>query len=138
MTPILVLGAVAAYAFVIVLARRDRAERRAQAATARFAVDEHGVERDLADGRHEAVTWAEVERVEVVTLPKGPWAQRVRVVLHGGSDERGCIVPLDVAEDGGLLAALGRLPHFDHRALHEAITAMRTGTVAIWHRAPAQ
>ncbi|SRR5260221_10214891 len=122
----------AAFAVFVVAGRRMRDERTARAATVRFTVDESGVERELADGRRESVAWTDVRQVDVVTLPKGPWAERQRIVLHGADDESGCIVPLDVADQGGLLGALGRLPSFDHRVLHDALTAARTGTVVVW------
>jgi hypothetical protein len=124
----------AGFAVFVVAARRQREARAARAATVRFAVGEDGIERDLADGRHEEVTWTEVCQVDVVTLPRGPWAERVRIVVHGAGAERGCIVPLDVAESGGLLGALGRLPGFDHPALQAALAAARPGTVVVWQR----
>ncbi|MGI8662670.1 MAG: hypothetical protein ACR2LQ_05590 [Acidimicrobiales bacterium] len=124
-----------AFAVFVVAGRRQRDSRAARAATVRFNVDARGIERELADGRHEAVAWSEVRQVDVVTLPKGPWAERARIVLHGSSAERGCIVPLDVAESGGLLDALGRLPSFDHDALRLALAEARTGTAVVWERA---
>lgn len=126
----------AAFAVFVVAGRRQRGVRAARAATVRFAVDDVGIERDLADGRHEEVAWSEVCQVDVVTLPRGPWAERVRIVVHGTAAERGCIVPLDVAESGGLLGALGRLPAFDHPALQSALATPRTGTVVVWERSP--
>lgn len=124
----------AALAVFVVAGRRQRDARAAKAATVRFQVDDIGIERDLADGRHEEVAWAEARQVDVVTLPKGPWAERARIVVHGSEVERGCIVPLSVAEAGGLLGALGRLPGFDHAALQAALAAARPGTVVVWER----
>jgi hypothetical protein len=123
-----------AFALFVVASRRHREERAAKAATVRFVVDGTGIERDLADGRHEEVTWPEVRQVDVLTLPRGPWGERTRIVVHGEAETRGCIVPLEVAEAGGLLGALGRLPAFDHGALQRALAEGRTGTVVVWSK----
>jgi hypothetical protein len=121
------------FAFALAHARRTRAARQAAASTVKLEVDSWGVKRWLADGRYEEVSWGELREVRVVTLPKGPWDDRLRFVLDGGG-ERGCIVPLDVAEDSELLASLGALSGFDHRGLAEAIESTRTGNQVLWVR----
>jgi hypothetical protein len=113
--------------------RHARDARLAAAATVRLEVDDWGVKRWLADGRYEEVAWAELHEVRIITLPKGPWDDRVRLVLDGGG-ERGCIVPLEVAENSELLASLGGLSGFDHRRLAEVLEAARTGTQILWAR----
>ena len=128
-----VLVGAAFLGLTIAVGRRDRARRQAAAATVRLAVDDRGVERDLADGRHEEVAWAEIGEVRYVVLPKGPWDSRGRIILEG-DEERGCIVPLDVAEEHGLLAALGRLPGFDVARLAALLERERTGTSVVWTR----
>ena len=122
-------------AALVAVARHQRAERRAAAATVSFAVDDWGVRRSLADGRYEEVSWAELLEVRATTLPRGPWDDRLRFVLDGGG-ERGCIVPVEVAEQYGLLGELWRLPGFDHRRLAEALDEERTGQEVLWQRAP--
>jgi hypothetical protein len=114
-------------------ARAQRAARREAAATTKLEVDSWGVKRWLADGRYEEVSWEELLEVRIVTLPKGPWGDRVRFVLDGGG-ERGCIVRLETAEDSGLLASLGALPAFDHRRLAELLEHPRTGNAVLWAR----
>ncbi|MEO7556475.1 MAG: hypothetical protein ABIV94_07725 [Acidimicrobiales bacterium] len=134
MGALLLILMIGGFALFVAASRRGRALRAARAATVRFVVDARGIERDLADGRHEAVAWDEVRRVDVVTLPRGPWEGRLRIVVHGDGATTGCIVPIDVAEAGGLLGGLGKLPGFDHRALQAAIAAESTGTTTIWRR----
>jgi uncharacterized membrane protein len=119
------------FTFALAHARRTRAARRAAAATVKLEVDTWGVKRWLADGRYEEVSWDELREVRVITLPKGPWTDRMRFVLDGGG-ERGCIVPLEIAEDSDLLASLGALSGFDHRALAEALETTRTGNQVLW------
>src|SRR3954452_16142503 len=110
---------------LLVRARRERIVRRERARAVGVEVDGGGVKRWLADGRYEEVSWDELQEVRAVTLPKGPWDSRLRFVLDGGG-ERGCIVPIDAAEDSGLIASLGALKGFDHRALAEVLDAERT------------
>ena len=124
------------FAAIVAIARHQRAERRAAAATVSFIVDDWGVRRSLADGRYEEVSWDELLEVRVTTLPRGPWDERVRFILDGGG-ERGCIVSYDVADGGGLVPALAALPGFDHRRLAEVLDKPTTGTVVLWQRTPA-
>jgi hypothetical protein len=91
------------------------------------------VKRWLADGRYEEVSWDELREVRIITLPKGPWDDRIRFVLDGGG-ERGCIVPLEVAEESDLLTSLGALAGFDHRVLADALENARTGNQVVWAR----
>lgn len=121
------------FALALARIRRGREARQAAAATVKLEVDRWGVKRWLADGRYEEVSWDELREVRVVTLPKGPWDDRLRLVLDGGG-ERGCIVPLEVAEDSELLASLGALSGFDHRALSEALERTRPGNQVLWAR----
>jgi len=126
----------AGFAFLVAKGRRERDRRRAAAATVSLVVDDWGVRRTLADGRHEEVGWREVQEVRLTTLPKGPWDDRVRVILDGGG-ERGCIVPYDLAVDAGLVERAAALPGFDHRLLAELLERLRPGTEVLWTRAPA-
>ena len=112
---------------------RERDARRARAATVRIEVDGWGVKRWLADGRYEEVGWDELKEVRAITLPKGPWASRLRFVLDGGG-ERGCIIDVDSAEESGLLARLASLPGFDHRRMAEIIDDTKIGNEQLWAR----
>jgi hypothetical protein len=124
------------FAALLAVARHQRAERQAAAATVSFAVDDWGVRRRLADGRYEEVSWDELQEVRATTLPRGPWEERLRFILDGGG-ERGCIVAYEVADNGGLVPAIAALPGFDHRLLAEVLDKPRTGTVILWQRQPA-
>jgi hypothetical protein len=121
------------FAALLAVARHQRADRRAAAATVSFIVDDWGVRRSLADGRYEEVSWAELLEVRATTLPRGPWDERLRFILDGGG-ERGCIVAYDVAHEGGLVPAIGALPGFDHRRLAEVLDKPKTGTVVLWQK----
>jgi hypothetical protein len=127
------LLSVLVFAYALARMRRARETRQAAAATVNLEVDSWGVKRWLADGRYEEVSWAEMREVRVITLPKGPWDDRVRFVLDGGG-ERGCIIPFDVAEGTDLLASLSALPGFDHRGLAEALDTTRSGNQLVWCR----
>ena len=114
-------------------ARHERAARRVAAATMDLIIDDWGVKRWLADGRYEEVGWDELQEVRAITLPKGPWPNRLRFVLDGGG-ERGCIIDVDNAEESGLLERLAGLPGFDHRKMADVIDNIRTGTEQLWSR----
>jgi hypothetical protein len=130
---VLVLVFVLGMALLLRAGREDRRRRRAAAATVAFEVDAKGVRRELADGRREEVRWDEVGEVRAITLPKGPWGERVRIVLDGGG-ERGCIVPWDVAEDGGLPKEIHRLPGFELQRLFAAVEVGKPGNEVLWRR----
>jgi hypothetical protein len=130
---LVLLFSIVLFAVLIARARNQREARQSAAATTKLEVDDWGVKRWLADGRYEEVSWDELLEVRLITLPKGPWGDRVRFVLDGGG-ERGCIVRLEVAEESGLLATLGALPGFDHRRLAEVLARGRTGTDVLWAR----
>ncbi|HEY2811841.1 MAG TPA: hypothetical protein VGJ03_00110 [Acidimicrobiales bacterium] len=130
---LILLVFVVGFAFLLAVGRRERARRREAAETVTFVVNDWGVKRTLADGRREEVSWTEVNEVRLTTLPKGPWGDRVRVILDGGG-ERGCIVPYETAYDGGLVDRVTALPGFDHRTLAEVLDKPQTGTVVVWAR----
>jgi hypothetical protein len=130
---LIVLVFVLGMALLLRAGREDRKRRRAAAATVSFEADARGVRRELADGRREEVRWDEVGEVRVITLPRGPWGERVRIVLDGGG-ERGCIVPWDVAEDGGLPKEIHRLRGFDLQRLFAAVEGSKPGNEVLWRR----
>ncbi|HEV3225542.1 MAG TPA: hypothetical protein VGZ52_01860 [Acidimicrobiales bacterium] len=130
---LVVLVLLAVFAFALARSRRERESRRAAATTANLQADDWGLRRWLADGRYEEVAWDEMREVRAITLPRGPWDSRVRLVFDGGG-ERGCIVPIDAAEQFGVLTSLSRLPGFDHRALADVLQNERTGQEVLWSK----
>ena len=130
---LVVAAGVALFVFMLARARRERANRRAASATTNLEADDWGLRRWLADGRYEEVGWDELQEVRAITLPKGPWDSRVRLVFDGGG-ERGCIVAIDLAERYGVLGELWRLPGFDHRRLAGVLEIERTGQETLWRR----
>ena len=130
---LIVIVFVMGMALLLRAGREDRKRRRAAAATVAFEVDARGVRRELADGRREEVRWEEVGEVRVITLPRGPWGERVRIVLDGGG-ERGCIVPWDIAEEGGLANGLYHLRGFDLQRLFTAVEGGKPGNEVLWRR----
>ncbi len=133
---LLLLVFVMGFALLLAVGRRERARKRSAAETVSFVVDDWGVKRRLADGRKEEVGWKELLEVRATTLPRGPWSDRIRLILDGGG-ERGCIVSYEKAYEGGLVTALAALPGFDHRALADVLDKPKTGTVILWDKAGA-
>jgi hypothetical protein len=71
------------------------------------------------DGRVEAVEWADLQRVEIVTTDHGPYLPDVFWVLHGSRSD--CVVPQGASGDQQLRDRLQGFPGFRHE---EAIAAM--------------
>jgi hypothetical protein len=130
---VVLLGLVVVFGVLIATRRRAVEGRREAARTVDLKVDGWGVKRWLADGRYEEVSWAELQEVRAVTLPKGPWESRLRFVLDGGG-ERGCIVAGDLAESNGLVERLSALPGFDIPLLGTVLDGDRNGTRVLWRR----
>ena len=108
--------------FIIIgVLRNQRQQSEAMASTAELFVDGHGVSRQLADGRREAIDWHEVSEVDVFTTRVGPHKATGGALVLYGDHERGCIVPLDQVGTSGLVDQLRRLPGFDVNGLLAAM-----------------
>lgn len=126
---ILLLVAVAAVAVVVAVARNERRRRRLDTTTVELRADEVGVARTLGNGHTERVRWASLEEVEVLTVTPG----RTLLVLRGSAEE-GCLVPLTLAVEHGIVDRLHRLPRFDARALVQALEAEPPARTVCWRR----
>jgi hypothetical protein len=131
---IIVLLLIAPIAVFAAVMRNRGLQRQVRAATAELKVDEFGVRRELADGRQEEIDWVEVEEVSVLVTNRGPQAPSGGVIVLWGDDTRGCLVPIDRADESGLLEALPRLPGFDSRLLAEALAQEPVSQVVVWRR----
>jgi hypothetical protein len=137
MNPLLVLFVVIVVivpAVLIAVLRNEGRRSRERAGAARVVVDVFGVRRELADGRVESVDWSDVQIVEVVRASMGPHQASGGVVLIGGTDEHGALVPLDKVSTTGLLARLDALPGFDRRVFDTAVTARAPSRTTVWTR----
>jgi len=116
------IGLLLAFFLVIAVVRKESERRAELASTARLEVTSTGVERDLVDGRHEGVSWDEVQIVEVVLAAHGPHKASGGVLLLGGGAERGCLLPLDALGSSGVVTWLSQLPGFDMARLTQALS----------------
>lgn len=117
-------------AIVFAVARNRGRQREIRASTVDLRVDDFGVHRELADGRVEEVDWSEIREVSVVHTRRGPHRVAGGMVVLYGSATRGCIVPLDLVADSGVVEGLSRLPGFDVRRLADALD--RSGSHDVW------
>lgn len=85
------------------------------------------------DGKVERVSWADLQKVEVVTTSDGPFAPDVFWVLHG--TDGGCAVPQGATGDSQLLERLQALPGFDHGTFIEAMSSTSDKRFLCWQRA---
>ena len=139
MTQVIVLSvAILLIAGGVMARRAELARRRALACTVELIVDVEGVERHLADGRVERARWVELDSVEVVCTPvataDGAKAFLVLAESVADGDERGCLVPLGVGHEAGVLAALGSIPGFRIERFNEAVGLRPPRRTVIWER----
>jgi hypothetical protein len=97
-------------------------------------IDDHGIRRQLADGKVEQVAWDDLQEVVVLTTADGPFAEDVFFVL-AGRDGTGCVVPQGAPESGELLERLQRLPGFDNEAFIRAMSSTEDARFVCWRRA---
>src|SRR3954447_2120103 len=116
---------------IIAVNRNNRRRAREFAATVEISVDQIGAHRVLADGRREDVTWEEVNEVDVFTTRKGPHKDAGGAVVLYGSDDRGCVIPIDVVESSGLLLHITRLPGLKLGVIIEALTAEQRNEASV-------
>lgn len=114
---------------------RNQSKRSAlRSETVELRVDEFGIQREMADGRREAVEWNDLTEVEVLTAATGPYKANGGVVILAGDAERGCLVPLDRVGPSGLVDQLARLPGFDVNLLAEALQRKPPARTVCWRR----
>lgn len=122
-------------AAALVLAPRFRAKQAAQPKDL-LAIDDTGVRRFLADGRSEALAWAELREVSIVTTADGPYAEDVFVVLRGAG-EGGVMVGQGLAIEHKLLEELQRrLPDLDNEAIIRAMGSTQEARFVVWPPQP--
>lgn len=98
-----------------------------------------GVRRFDHNGLHEAVSWADLSEVSVVTSHEAADDENVYLVMQGRSDN-GVIVPHTLAVESGLFRDLEtRLRGFNLTAFVHAMTTGKDGVFVLWRapRAPA-
>jgi hypothetical protein len=96
-------------------------------------IDDHGVRRELADGKVEQVAWDDLREVAVLTTGDGPFAEDVFFVL-AGQGGTGCVIPQSTPESSQLLEQLQRLPGFDNEAFIRAMGSTTDATFVCWRR----
>ncbi len=132
---VLVLGCSFAAAFVVVRpllpsARRD-AEREA------LDVTPWGISRSNDAGTQEAIAWADLTEVAVVTTVDAlDDAEDVHLVLRGQHGS-GVVIPHTLAVESGVITELQlRLSEFDNQAFLDAMMSAVNNVFVLW-RAPA-
>jgi hypothetical protein len=94
-----------------------------------------GVRRVNDDGLHEAVSWADLTEVAVVTTVQSLDDEDVHIVLRG-HDQNGVVIPHTLAVESGILTQLEmRLNEFDSQAFLDAIMSAADSVFVLW-RAP--
>jgi hypothetical protein len=94
-------------------------------------VDDRGVRRL---DRDEAIAWADIERIEVLTTDEGPWQEDFFWLLESAED-KGVTIGGDEAEACKLLAVLQqRYLDLDNEAVIRAVRSTQDARFLIWRR----
>ncbi|MDB5806692.1 MAG: hypothetical protein JWN73_4014 [Betaproteobacteria bacterium] len=108
--------------------RKRREKRMAQSLT----IDDWGVRRTLGTGKEEALAWAELTEVMILTTADGPFAEDVFFMLRGAGDT-GVLVGQELAMQHKLLDALqARLPDLDNEAIIRAMGSTEEARFVVW------
>lgn len=100
---------------------------------AEIIVDDAGVRRELADGSRESISWDDLQRVGIRTIPDGPWEEDIFFLLEG-TNGTGCAVPSGHPSADALMSKLQVLPGFDNELFVEAMTTTDDGLFICWQR----
>lgn len=84
------------------------------------------------DGRTERVAWGDLQRVEILTTPDGPFAPDAFWVLSG--TDSGCVIPWGATGGDELLERLQRLPRFDNMAVISAAPKSEDAMTLCWQK----
>ena len=134
------IGALPAWAWIVltlvtigmrILARLD-------AYTDELAIGEAGITRTHGSKMRkqltEAVSWQELEKVEVLARETGPDMSEPLFLLHG-QGENGVAVPGELAQEHALVARLReRLPGLREDRLAQALAASESGAFTVWEK----
>jgi hypothetical protein len=131
---IALLLATVVVAVLIGVARNQRRRRELDVATVELSADEDGVTRVLGDGRVEHVRWSSLREVEVLTVDRGPHGEHGAVLVLSGSGDEGCLAPVPLAVEEGIVDRLHRLPGFDGTRLVRALQAAPPARTTCWTR----
>jgi hypothetical protein len=85
------------------------------------------------DGRTERVAWDDLQRVEILNTPDGPFLPDVFWVLNG--TDSGCVIPWGATGERDLLERLQRLPRFDSEAVVKSAARTDDAVTLCWERA---
>ncbi|HEY4371129.1 MAG TPA: hypothetical protein VGN52_04360 [Burkholderiales bacterium] len=101
-----------------------------------LAIDDTGIRRILGDGRGEALAWADLSEVMILTTADGPFAEDVFFVLRGAG-EAGVMVGQGLAVEHHLLEELQRrLPDLDNEAVIRAMGSTQEARFVVWPPQP--
>jgi hypothetical protein len=84
------------------------------------------------DGRTECVAWDDLQRVEILNTPDGPFLPDVFWILNG--TDSGCVIPWGATGERDLLERLGRLPRFDSDAVINAASRTDDAVTLCWEK----
>jgi hypothetical protein len=94
-------------------------------------IDDWGVQRL---DPNEAIAWADIERIEIVTTDEGPWREDFWWLLEN-AEEKGLTIGGDEAEAANLLAVIQqRYLDLDNEEVIRAVRSTQNARFLIWRR----
>ena len=95
-------------------------------------IDDWGVRR--LDASNEAIAWADIVQVAIVTTDEGPWSEDLFFLLEG-AEGTGVAIAGALAQECGLIAALQqRLPGLDNDAIIRSAASAGNARFLVWRR----
>lgn len=88
----------------------------------------------LGKKKEERVSWQDLTKVEILTTDAGPYSEDLFFILHG-CDDKGVVVPHDLAVKHGLVATLQeRLAGLDNKAIIDASLSIEVRRFLVWQK----
>lgn len=96
--------------------------------------DDERVVHHRRDGKLEAIEWAELDEVGILTTDEGPFADDVIWMLLAPGGRSGCAIPSDADGMDLLLPRLQQLPGFDNGQVIRAMATAVDARFVCWRR----
>lgn len=94
--------------------------------------DEDAVWTTVAGALRDRLSWAQLERIVIVTTDAGPYADDVHWILFGGGD--GCVFGSETEGAAALVDRLIGLPGFRHEEFIRAMGSVTGASFNVWER----
>jgi hypothetical protein len=92
--------------------------------------DDNGAVRTRPDGGQEAIQWADLQEISIITTDEGPFVDDVFWALSGANS--GCLVPSEAEGANELLAYMKNFPGFKYDVAIQAMGCAENARFVCW------